>query len=592
MDTKPNTRIAAWTVAALVFCGAYGLGSWSFNGQQLWYFQSTMHWVALGLLVVFTVGKSISVWAFRALRGLDRWILQNPGRAGLLLVIFMLTYFAFWSGVSFLRHYSFRSSYDLAIMDQVAWNTTQGHLFSRSLEVNNDLGDHVRPFLAMLGVFYLLIPSPYVLLAFQSLVLALTAWPLYRLARRKFDSPAVGLVVALCTLAFSPLGFLNRYDFHIEAMAIPLLIAAYERIDVGDLKSASLFMALTLFTKENLGLNVAVLGIAAGLSYKYWRFGLAWALVGLVYSAIALLVVIPAFRGEASDTLARYQWLGDSPLNALWTILSQPALVLRKFFTAEHVSTVLQLLGPLAFLPLLALTSLLPALPTLIYNFLAEWPAQQTAYQHYMAPVIPFILVSAVVGLHRLSTNAWVVGVLYGNSIGLLRSDQAVGLGVSMLLAATLISLVSNAPIRGKWQIFPQIAAVDTKIQVASAGNKTRAPLFLSNTATIRQGLRNVPPKVSLLTTGSYAPHLSHRSQIDMIPMAPVLTLEPAPDAIFLNLRDLRWWSCDDYFENLQAAAKLNFGVTFYRDDVLLVQKDKGDARKLQDLLGRWPGCK
>jgi hypothetical protein len=76
-----------------------------------------------------------------------------------------------------------------------------------------------------------------------------------------------------------------------------------------------------------------------------------------------------------------------------------------------------------------------------------------------------------------------------------------------------------------------------------------------------------------------------------MIPRAPVSTFSPEPDAIFLHLRDLRWWSCDDYFENLKAAAHLNYGVTFYRDDVLLLQKDKGDSRKLKNLLDHWSGC-
>ena len=65
-------------------------------------------------------------------------------------------------------------------------------------------------------------------------------------------------------------------------------------------------MALSLFTKENLGVTVAMLGIMAGFYYKHWRFGLTWAFVGLAYSLVALLVVIPAFRGEPSDTLARY----------------------------------------------------------------------------------------------------------------------------------------------------------------------------------------------------------------------------------------------------------------------------------------------
>src|SRR5215813_652424 len=276
-----NRRLATAAGVVLFWFATYGAGYLSFSGDQLWIFQRLMGFIALGLFLVFAVGVTVGDWTSRALEELDGWILERRVTAGILLSVLILTYFVSWCGVSFLRHYYFHSSYDLGIMDQVVWNTAQGNFFARSIEVANDLGDHVRLYLAALSLLYLAIPSPYVLLTFQSLVLGLSALPLYILARRKFDSPAVGLAVACCALAYPPLGFLNRYDFHSEVLSIPLLIAAYERIDVADLKSASVLMALTLFTKENLGLTLAMLGIMAGLYKKHWRFGLTWALVGV-----------------------------------------------------------------------------------------------------------------------------------------------------------------------------------------------------------------------------------------------------------------------------------------------------------------------
>ncbi|MGE5305031.1 MAG: DUF2079 domain-containing protein, partial [Alphaproteobacteria bacterium] len=492
-------------------------------------------------------------------------------------------------GVTFLRHYYFHSSYDLAIMDQVVWNTAQGRLFGRSIEqdVTNDLGDHVRLYLAALSLIYLVIPSAYVLLVFQSLVLPLSALPLYVLARRKFDSPAIGLAAACCALAYPPLGFVNRYDFHIEVLSIPFLIAAYERIDVGDLRRASLWMALTLFTKENLGLTVAMLAIMAGLLYKHWRFAISWTLVGAAYSLLALFVVIPAFRGEPSDTLARYQWLGHAPSQMLWAMLSQPVFVLQRMFAAEHILTLLQLFAPLAFLPLLGLPELLPALPALAYNFLAQWPSQTTIYYHYMAPVIPFVLISAVMGLRRLIQSPWMARLLRDVAVEASGSRRAAGLGVSLMMAATLASWIYQNPVTGNaslvWGAAPQIVPM---------GQQAPVPMIWSNDAAIRQGLRQVPDDAPLLTTTNYAPHLSHRPWIRMIARVPVSGLRPQTEVIFLNLRDLRFWNCEDYFENLKAAAQLNFGVIFYRNDVILLQKSKGDTKTLRNLLTRWPGCK
>jgi uncharacterized membrane protein len=595
-------RLAAATGIILLFFAIYGAGSLLFGGDQLWIFRRLMGFIAIGLFLVFAVGAILGEWASRALEKMDGWLLKKSPRAGVLLGVLILTYFVSWCGVSFLRHYYFHSSYDLGIMDQVVWNTAHGDLFARSIEVTNDLGDHVRLYLAPLSLVYLAIPSPYVLLTFQSLVLALSAWPLYRLTRRKLDSPAIGLVVAFCGLAYPPLGFLNRYDFHIEVVSIPLLIAAFERIDMGDLKNASLLMALTLFCKENLGLTVAGLGLMTGLCYKHWRFGLTWALTGLAYSSIALLVVIPAFRGEPSDTLARYQWLGDTPSQMLWGLLSQPVFILERTLATGHILTLLQLFAPLIFLPLLGLPALLPAVPTLIYNFLAEWPSQTVIYQHYMAPVIPFVLIAAVIGLYRLVESPCSVKFLNSIPTGALRSNKPVGLSVSVLLAAILASWVYENPITGNaslvWGKAPEMIPMGKTIPV---------PMIWPNDRAIRQGLRHVPNGAALLTTANYAPHLSHRPKIEMISRAPTsfeagasprIRLQseetfslPQAEVVFLNLRDLRWWTCADYFGNLKAAAELNFGVTFHQDDVIVVQKDKGDRNKLSKLLLQWPGC-
>lgn len=180
-----------------------------------------------------------------------------------------------------------------------------------------------------MSLLCLAVPSPYVLLAFQSFVLALGAWPLYVLALRKFDSPAIGLTIAFCALAYPPLGFLNRLDFHAEVIVVPLLIAAYERIDAHDLRKAGIFLGLALLGKENIGLSVAALALVIAVYHNHWRFGFLWCIGGVAYSLVALFLIIPAFRGAPSDTLARYQWLGSTPIEMLWTLLSSPLFVLQ-----------------------------------------------------------------------------------------------------------------------------------------------------------------------------------------------------------------------------------------------------------------------
>jgi uncharacterized membrane protein len=516
---------------------------------------------------------------------LESWIEQRPQRALTVLWTMVLGYFTFWCAVSFVRHYYFHSSYDLAIMDQVVWNTSQGRLFGRSLEVSNDLADHVRPYLAVLSLAYLIVASPYVLLALQCLALAASALPLYRLASRHLKSPLIALASAFCLLGYPPIGLINRYDFHIEVLSIPLFIWAYERIDAGDLRTASMILALVLLCKENLGLTVAGCAIASGLLYKRWRFGLGWAVTGIAYSCVALLIVIPAFRGHPSDTLERYHWLGSTPVEMLLGAVWSPPLILQRLFTAQHALTVVQLIAPLGFAPLMGLPALIPAAPALIYNFLAEWPSQSTIYTHYMVPIVPFVPIAAVMGLRRLGASRR-TGSRTDPPAGPANTNRHVVLAGIVMVAATLTSWVYENPVTAS-----ALFAVSKGVKTAPVRANDTGPMIWLNDAVIREGLRHVPECAGLLTTSHYAPHLSHRAWIEMIPRSPVSALPPQVEAIFLNLADQRWWSCEDYFETLRAAAHLDFGVTFEKGSVVLVESHKGDRTKLEHLLLYWPGC-
>jgi uncharacterized membrane protein len=495
-------RITGIVLGMLMFLSAnyarsLPCGFQQFPLSQLWKFQRIIHLIGLGVVVASMAGKYIDKWAIKIVEIIDKWLWHGRSRTWLALWGLVLLYTIVYSGFTFYRHYSFNSTgYDLAIQDQVVWNTAHGRPFESSIEVRNYLGDHIQPYLALLALFYLLIPSPYILLAFQSLVLALSALPLYHLAKRKFSSPTIALALVFCSLAYPPLGFLNRFDFHGEVIAVPLLIAACERLDAKDLKSAVLVIALALFAKEDIGLTIAALGLAAALYQKeYRRFGLITAFVSASYSLLAVLVIIPMFRGEPSDTLARYQWLGDTPAKMVMTIVLHPDFVLENIVEAQRITTLLQLLAPLAFLPLLSPRYLLPIVPALGYNFLARNFCQPTIYCQYMTPVIPFMITAGVIGLYRMTTSTHcrkIMDWVWSHRL------QRTGLGVSILMLATIASwtyqnpLTDNTVVPSAWLVQP-------------------------NETAIREGLKLIPNDTYLVTTNAYAPHLAHRRQLRIL---------------------------------------------------------------------------
>jgi len=559
-------------------------GQLSLIGHQLQTLQRLLAVVLAGLAVVYFAGPSLSSLAAAKVRQFDAWLSVRPSRATTVLATFVVGYFCLWCAVSFARHYLFHSSYDLGIMDQVAWNSSHGRPFARSIEVNNDLGDHVRPYLTALGLLYTVVASPYVLLAFQHMVLALAAVPLYRLATRHLGSPAIGLLLAFCLLAYPPLGFVSRFDLHIEALSVPLLFLAWDRIERRTLASASIFLTLTLLCKENLGITVAAVGLFAALAFRLRTFGLAWSVAGVAYSLTALFVVIPAFRGEQSDTLTRYEWIGGSSTDIVSAALAQPAVLVRKVIAMENVLTLLQSFAPLGFVPLAGWPALLPAAPTYLYNFLASSRMQSSIYAHYMVPVIPFVFIAALSAMRRFASAGGA-----GASADALRLDRAAAAAVVMTLAV-IASWVYENPVTGNATVVLG-RATEIRPMEAATGTAPIVPLVWPNDAAIREGLRHVPAAAGLLTTTYYAPHLSQRRWIEMLPKAPVASLDSRADALFMNVRDQRSWTCNDYFEVVKVAALSGFGVEYEKQGVLVLRKGRADDGRLRAISDSWPGC-
>ncbi len=564
------------------------VGELTLAGHQLRMLQRLAVIVLTAIIALYLAAPSLSSLAVAKVRQLDSWLSVRPSRVAVVLGTFIAAYIGLWCAVSFARHYLFHSSYDLAIMDQVAWNSSQGRFFARTIEVDNDLGDHVRPYLTALGLFYAAMPSPYLLLAFQNLVLGFAAIPLYRLATRQLGSPALGLVLAFCFLAYPPLGFVNRFDLHIEALSVPLLLLAYDRIDTRQLRSASVFLALTLLCKENLGITVAALGLFTALVHRLWKFGMAWAVTGAAYSLTALFIVIPAFRGAPSDTLTRYEWIGDASTDIVWAALSQPVLVAQKLFTPEHLVTLLQSFAPLAFVPLAGWPALLPAAPTYLYNFLASSPIQGSIYAHYMVPVIPFVFIAALGALRRFGSEDGVASPA-GRLDPLRPSRRAAGVAV-LMAAAVAASWIYQNPVTGNATV---VLGRNTEIRPmeGATGSAPSVPLVWPNDGAIREGLRHVPVAAGLLTTTYYASHLSQRRWIEMLPRTPVSSLDPRADVLFMNVRDQRGWTCNDYFDIVKFAAGSGFRLEFQNQGVLVLLKGGNDEGRLQMLIDSWRGC-
>jgi uncharacterized membrane protein len=491
-------------------------------------------------------------------------IINQPSRSTIrpaVLVLFLLIagYIAAYGWLSLERHNRFNSTgYDLAIKEQVVWNTAHGRFFASSPEVDNAFADHFQPIMLVLVPLYIPVPSPEVLLWVQTIGLALGAAPLYRLAQRRLHSSVVALAVAAAYLLFPAVGFINRFDFHPEALAVPAFLFAFEALDRGDLIATSLWLLVPLLGKESLGFSVAIFGLYATIFCRRVRFGLFWALVGLAVSSITMFWLIPTLRDGPSDTLARYGWLGETPSQMLQTLVTRPGYVWGNLAEPNRALYLLQLLAPAGFLALLALPELLLATPGLVINLLAQHHCQPKIYCQYAVPIVPFVFIATVVGLQRLK--------------GLLRhrwSWTIIGLGI---LPLTVMALTLDNPISEERDVLPAL----TKLPNAEA---------------VYRALATVPREASVVTTNAYAPHLAQREGLYIIGI-PAQRDPPAdPDIVFINLYDQRFMVCDQYREYVSKLDIQRYGVVFRDSGLIVIQRDGGSNKEFRDFVLNWSNC-
>ena len=456
------------------------------------------------------------------------------------------------AGYAIARHERMNSTtYDLGIEAQVIWNTWQGDLFATSIEVDNYLGDHAAFIVLPLSPLFGLWADVKILLLFQAIMLALGAVPTYHIAHRWLNDRLLATIFAAVYLLYPLIGFVNRFDFHPLVLVIPLFLLAYDLLEMDQPGWATIVILLTLSVREEVGLTIFAFGIYVALAMKRLRLGLTWAAIGLLWSFLAMFVLIPYFRSSPSDTLGRYSWLGKQPVEMLANLVSKPGLVMEHFMVPYRAIVPLKLLLPVGFLSLLAPSILFVSLPAIAYNLLSNAPSQSSIYFHYLAPAAPFIFIAAVQGASKVQN--WLAPER-------ARLALALWLGLGILLA-----WIWDNP-------FTQT--------IAGPYYEVKGLEQLSDARSFKEAVALLPQDADVATMPNYGPHLALRSELHIFHDRARLFERPhgfpQTEYILIHLTDLRGdENTRFYYNSIQTAiGELGYGALFAENDVILLQKD------------------
>jgi uncharacterized membrane protein len=323
-----------------------------------------------------------------------------------LLAIAVAAYAAGFAALSTLRHRAFETGrFDLGNMVQAVWSTAHGDVLGITTLNGTQtvrFAAHVDPILVLFAPLWLVWPSPSMLLTVQAVAIALGALPVFWLARKHLGGERVALGFSLAYLLYPATQWLTLSEFHPVALACPLLLYAVWYLDEDRLAPFVVFAVLAATTKEEVPLVIAGLGAWYALTRRRWATGLAVAVLGVAWTAIAVGIVIPHFNdGSEPSFYGRYEEVGGSATGIAKTIVTDPLTIVRVAFDARGLSYLAQLLVPLALLPLAAPLALLPALPELALNLLAATRTQTSIHFHYTGALVPILFAAAVFGAKR-----------------------------------------------------------------------------------------------------------------------------------------------------------------------------------------------
>ena len=423
------------------------------------------------------------------------------------------------------RHFTFYSSYDQGIFNQVFWNGTQGNFFQSTLssqlstnvvhssEVPNvsyhRLGQHFTPALLLWLPIYYLFPHPATLTVLQAIFVTAAGLVLYALARVYLE-PAIAFLISLSFYGANAVLGPTLSNFH-DISQIPLFV--FSLLLAMEKRWWWLFWFLAiciLAVREDSGITLFGIGVYLVASRRYPRIGLIICSLSFLYIVVLTNLIMPLFSDDISKRfmLERFGQYAEgneaSTLDILWGMITKPGVLIVELFTPLG-ETIRYLLGqwlPLAFVPIFAPASWAIAGFPLLKLFLGQGKTVLAISIRYAMTITPGLFYGAIL---------WWAGQGFRNFNRPLTDCQPRKLKprfrnfwIFCICLSLLFTITSN-PSRTLYFLIPD--SIQPRVYVS-------LPEQWQRVSQIRALLNKIPDDASVSATTYLIPHLSGRREV------------------------------------------------------------------------------
>ena len=445
------------------------------------------------------------------------------------VVLAAIAFFVCTLSLTLHRHFSFYSSYDQGIFNQVFWNGIHGNWFqstlSSQLSTNvihggevpdvayHRLGQHFTPALLLWLPIYYLFPHPATLTVLQVTFVTAAGLVLYALARVYLE-PAIATLITLSFYGANAIIGPTLGNFH-DISQIPLFV--FSLLLAMEKRCWWLFIVFAicvLAVREDAGITLFGVGVYLILSRRYPRIGFAVCLTSVLYVLTLTNLIMPLFSDDISKRfmLENFGQYADgdqaSTLEIIGNMITNPGLLIKEIFT-PFGDTFKYLLGqwlPLAFIPIFAPGAWAISLFPLLKLFLSKGDLVLSISIRYAMSVTPGLFYGSIL---------WWSGQGFGNFHKSLPQCQPRKLRpkfrrfwVFCICLSTFFTITSN-PSETLYFMIP--TALKPFVYVS-------APEQWEYSGRIRTFLAKIPNDASVSGTTLLIPHLSSRREVIRLP--------------------------------------------------------------------------
>jgi uncharacterized membrane protein len=389
------------------------------------------------------------------------------------------------------KHRNFDTyAFDLGIYDQAWWLVAHhggGFDTVRGLPI---WGHHVNLVLFLLSPLARLGGGTTSLVVIQAAALSAGALPVSWIARARLNSSRMGVVFGVVYLLYPPTSWLSWVSFHPESLSVTPMLFAIWFASQRRWKSMAMFLLLAMSTREEVAIMTAVFGLV--LLVRHWRersgliVGALTFLVSVTWFGICTKVIIPNSLGGdgafyVSHFFGKY---GNSLGDVASHLLTHPQDGVGAATTPDARRFLIDLLGPLGFLPLFGMPLVALAAPQVASTLLGSQSFLREITNQYTALMVPGFVVGAIDGVARIRR----------------RVPKLKAVAVGWLVLCSLGGALLRGPLPGAG---------------AFSSWRLTAP---SNSAAMNQAIRLVPADAGVVASGELVPHLSERRVIYTFP--------------------------------------------------------------------------